>query len=43
MPGFTTAWPPNYKSFSNYSGTPASLPTVPAGTVDADLISHQRE
>ena len=37
--GFTTAWPPNKKTFYNYSGTPALVPAVNAGVVDADLIS----
>ena len=37
--GFTTAWPPNKKTFYNYSGTPVLIPAVPAGPVDADLIS----
>jgi prepilin-type N-terminal cleavage/methylation domain-containing protein/prepilin-type processing-associated H-X9-DG protein len=37
--GFTTAWPPNKKTFYNYSGTPALTPVVYPGYVDADLIS----
>ena len=37
--GFTTAWPPNKKTFYNYTGTPAVTPIQPAGPVDADLIS----
>ena len=37
--GFTTAWPPNKKTFYNYSGTPALTQPVGPGVVDADLIS----
>jgi prepilin-type N-terminal cleavage/methylation domain-containing protein/prepilin-type processing-associated H-X9-DG protein len=37
--GFSTAWPPNMKTLYLYSGTPALTPYLPAGAVDADLIS----
>ena len=37
--GFSTAWPPNKKTFYNYSGTPALTPSISAGPGDVDLIS----
>ena len=37
--GFTTAWPPNKKTFYNYSGSPVLVPPITAGPVDADMIS----
>ena len=37
--GFTTAWPPNKKTFYKYSGSPALTPATLPGYQDADLIS----
>jgi prepilin-type processing-associated H-X9-DG protein len=37
--GFSTAWPPNKQTFSNYTGTPVLGFPLPAGLLDADLIS----
>lgn len=36
--GFSTAWPPNKKTMTTYTGA-ALPPTSPSGQVDADLIS----
>ena len=37
--GFSTAWTPNKKTMFRYNGTPALVPAVVPGLVDADLIS----
>jgi prepilin-type N-terminal cleavage/methylation domain-containing protein/prepilin-type processing-associated H-X9-DG protein len=37
--GFTTAWPPNRMTAINYTGTPAVIPPVNAGSLDVDIIS----